>query len=72
MTENGKVKAIIDIRADCPLKNGEHKFNKSFVRKVKRVGKYLLLNEETKSVYLELSEDINEQIELLEKLKKIF
>ena len=72
MTENGKVKTIIDIRADCPLKNGEHKFNKSFARKVKRAGKYLLLNEETKSVYLELSEDINEQIELLEKLKKIF
>jgi hypothetical protein len=72
MTENRKIKTIIDIRADCPLKNGEYKFNKAFIRKVKRVGKYLLLNEETKSVYLELSDEINEQIELLEKLQKNF
>jgi hypothetical protein len=72
ITENGKIKTIIDIRADCPLKTGGYRFNEAFVRKVKRVGKYLLLNEETKAVYLELSEDINEQIELLEKLKKIF
>lgn len=72
MSENGKVKAIIDIRADCPLKNGDYKFNRTFIRKVKRVGKYLLLNEETKRFYTELSDEINEQIELLEKLQKNF
>ena len=65
MTETGKIKTIIDIRANCPLKDDDYKFQKSFIRKVKRVGKYLLLNEETKVVYLELSEEINEQIELL-------
>lgn len=72
--EDGKliIKTIIDLRADCPLVSGEYKFNKAFVRRVKRVGKYLLLNEETKSKYIELSDEINEHIELFEKLQKNF
>lgn len=65
VTEDGKIKTIIDLRADCPLKSCEYKFKKSFIRKVKRVGKYLLLNEETKALYMELSDEINEQIELM-------
>lgn len=68
ITENGSVKTIIDIRADCPLKNDGYKFNKAFLRKVKRVGKYLLLNEETRKTYESLSEEINEQIELMKLL----
>lgn len=65
VTEDGKIKTIIDLRADCPLKSCEYKLKKSFIRKVKRVGKYILLNEETKALYMELSDEINEQIELM-------
>ncbi|MBO5857165.1 MAG: hypothetical protein J6Q87_02850 [Clostridia bacterium] len=65
VTEDGKIKTIIDLRADCPLKSCDYKFQKSFIRKVKRVGKYLLLNEETKALYMELSDEITEQIELM-------
>ena len=65
MTGTGKIKTIIDIRANCPLKDDDYKFQKSFLRKVKRVGKYLLLNEETKALYMKLSDERNEQIELL-------
>lgn len=72
-TEGGseKVKAIIDLRADCPLASGEYKFNRAFVRKIKRVGKYLLLNEETKVKYLELSDEINDLLAFFEKIQKI-
>lgn len=71
-TEDGNeiVKTIIDLRADCPLTSGEYKFNKAFVRKVKRVGKYLLLNDETKSKYLELCDEINELLAFFEKFQK--
>ena len=71
-TEDGKeiVKTIIDLRADCPLASGEYKFNKAFLRKVKRVGKYLLLNDETKAKYLELSDEINDLLALFEKFQK--
>lgn len=72
ITENGKIEVIFDVRADCPLKKGDYKFKRSFVRRVKRVGEYLLLNEETKREYIELSRDITEQIELLEKFQKFF
>lgn len=69
---DGKIKTIIDIRADCPLKCGEYKFKKSFLRKVKRVGKLLLLNEETRKFYVELSENINEYLNLSDLLEKNF
>lgn len=65
-----KIKTIIDLRADCPLKECEYKFQKSFLRKVKRVGKLLLLNEETKEFYLSLCDDFNEQIALLKLFQK--
>jgi hypothetical protein len=67
-----KVKTIIDLRADCPLKRGEYNFNKAFLRKVKRVGKYLLLNEETKALYLSLCADMNEYLSLIKLFEKNF
>lgn len=70
--ENGEIKIVFDYRAECPLKNGEYKFEKSFVKKVKRVGKYLMLNEETKAVYLSVCADFNEYEKLLNLLEKKF
>ena len=66
-----KVKVCFDYRADCPLyiPNPEYEFNKRFIKCVRRVGKYLLLNEEVKEFYLELSDACNEYYELLKKIK---
>ena len=68
-TGEGVVKICFDYRADCPLSQKEYKFSKGFIKGVKRVGKYLLLNEETKAFYLELSDACNEYYELLKKIK---
>ncbi len=67
-----RVKVVFDLRADCPLCEGEYEFNKEFLHRLKRVGKYLLLNEETSALYLDLCDDFNEQIEFFEKLQKNF
>lgn len=66
-----EVSVCIDYRADCPLAapNSEYEFNKSFIKGVRRVGKYLLLNEETASYYKELSDACNDYYELLKKFK---
>ena len=70
VTDEGDVKVCFDYRADCPLStNNDYEFNKRFIKAVKRVGKYLLINEETKEFYLELSDACNEYYELLKKLK---
>ncbi len=71
VTNEGSVKVCFDYRADCPLymPNPDYKFNKRFIKGVRRVGKYLLLNEETKELLLELSDACNEYYELLKKLK---
>ena len=71
VTEEDGVKVCFDYRADCPLyiSKPEYKFNKRFIKGVRRVGKYLLLNNETKDFYLELSDACNEYYELLKKLK---
>ncbi len=66
-SEDGSVNVIFDLRADCPLEKGAYKFRRRFVKAVRRVGKYLLLNEETATYYKELSEVQQEQIELLKK-----
>ncbi len=63
------VRVSFDYRADCPLCEKEYSFDKRFIKGVRRVGKYLLLNEETKAFYLELSDACNEYYELLKKLK---
>ncbi len=66
-----KVNVCFDYRADCPLSmpNPDYRFNKRFIKGVRRVGKYLLLNEETKGFYLELSDMQKEYYDLLKKLK---
>ncbi len=66
-----KVKVCFDYRADCPLyiPKPEHEFNKRFLKGVRRVGEYLLLNEETKELLLDLSDMQKEYYDLLEKLK---
>ncbi len=64
-----RIKVCFDYRADCPLSHSEYKFNHRFLKAVRRVGKYLLLNEETAQYYNELSEACNDYYELLKKLK---
>ena len=65
--EDGSIKVILDLRSDCPLTEGKYEFNKRFVKSVRRVGKYLLLNEETAEYYKGLVEEQEEQLELLKK-----
>ncbi len=68
INENGEIEIIYDSRANCPLVAGEVKINRRFCKAVKRVGKYLLLNEETKECYKAISEDVEE----IQKLSEIF
>ena len=65
---NAEIEVIFDLRADCPIVEGEYKINPRFKKAVKRVGKYLLLNEETKAYYKELSQVQSEYISLMNKL----
>lgn len=62
------IEVIFDYRADCPITKGEYNINRKFKKAVKRVGKYLLLNEETKEYYKEVSQLQTDYIELIEKL----
>lgn len=64
------IEADFDSRAACPLTSGEYEITRRFVKGVKRVGKYLLLNEETEKYYRELSDEIQEYIVLKNFLKK--
>jgi len=64
-----KINVCFDYRADCPLSQSDYEFNRSFVKAVRRVGKYLLLNEETAQYYKELSDACSDYYELLKKLK---
>ncbi len=64
------IKVVFDFRADCPLWEGKYDFNRRFVASVKRVGKYLLLNEETAAYYKDLSDMHKEQIELIKKIQE--
>lgn len=68
--DNGReyVEVEFDVRADCPLLSGEIEINRRFCKAVKRVGKYLLLNEETARTYRFLSDEISDIIEF----QKIF
>ncbi len=70
VSEEGNIDVIFDLRADCPLSEGEYQFSRRFVKGVKRVGKYLLLNGETATYYKELCHIQNEQIELIKKFQK--
>lgn len=66
--ENGNeyIEVIYDPRASCPLCFGEQKLSRRFTKAVKRVGKYLLSNEETEKVYREISDEINDILNLQE------
>lgn len=62
------VEIEFDSRADCPLLEGNDKIDRRFCKAVKRVGKYLLLNDETAHVYRYIDEEIKE----INTLKKLF
>ncbi len=64
-----EISVIFDLRADCPLRNGEYGFNRAYIKYVKRVGKFLLLNEETGEFYRELSAMEEEFLNFSLKLK---
>lgn len=68
--EKGKeeIEVVFDLRADCPIVEGEYKINPRFEKAVKRVGKYLLLNEDTRTYYKELSQVQSEYRSLMNKL----
>lgn len=61
------IKTEFDRRADCPLTRGEIKISRRFCKAVRRVGKYLLLNDETAEFYRGLCRE-QRDIELMEKL----
>ncbi len=62
------IEVMMDPRADCPLVTEDYSFNLQFLKAVKRVGKYLLLNEETATAYRNLSSEIEEIYKLKELL----
>ncbi|MGN0526466.1 MAG: hypothetical protein ACI4IF_03445 [Acutalibacteraceae bacterium] len=64
---NDTVKAVFDIRGECPLISCDYEFQKSFIKSVRRTGKYLLLNDETKKVYKRISKEVEESYRILEK-----
>lgn len=72
VSEDGEtlIKTVFDYRADCPLCQGGYEFDKGFIKAVRRVGKFLLLNEETAEVYRKLSSEFDEYYELMEKFGK--
>ena len=55
-----KIEASFDVRANCPLTSGGFKISRRFDKAVRRVGKYLLLNDETAALLKELSEELDE------------
>ncbi len=63
------VKVIFDCRADCPIIAGKYEITRKFEKAVRRVGKYLLLNEETKAYYRELSQVQTDYLEFVKKFK---
>ncbi len=62
-----RVEVIFDCRADCPITEGDYQISRRFEKAVRRVGKYLLLNEEIKAYYKELSQVQTDYLKLLEK-----
>lgn len=61
--ENGKVKAVLDSRGRgvCPLVSlgDEVVFNKAFIRRVARLGRFLKKDEECRKVLIETSREID-------------
>lgn len=54
------IETEFDVRANCPLVSGEFKIDRRFDKAVRRVGKYLLLNDETAHFYKKLSAELEE------------
>lgn len=73
MNEEGDIEAVIDWRGYgvCPLISHceEVKFNRIFLRTVRRVGRILYRDEDTFPFMKKISEEIKSQKELIEKLK---
>lgn len=64
------IEVEFDARANCPLVSGDYEITREFVKRVRRVGKYLMLNEETHKHFRELSDEIQEYTVLKNFLKK--
>ena len=64
-----KVEVIFDYRADCPITEGNYKISRRFEKAVRRVGGYLLLNEETKAYYKELSQIQTDYLKFIERFR---
>lgn len=63
MYENGKVKAVIDIRGVgvCPLISHKNEvlFNKAFIRRVNKLGRFLRKDDECRKLLWETSREID-------------
>ena len=68
MINDGQIETTFDIRANCPLTSGELKINRRFDKAVRRVGKYLMLNDETSDFLKSLSAELEEYDSLKELL----
>ncbi len=70
--ENGReyIDVFFDPRADCPLCCEDVMLSPQFIKAVKRVGRYLLLNDETAECYRKISAEIEEINSLKELLFK--
>ena len=73
MNSEGDIEAVIDTRGYgiCPLTEhqNEIKFNRRFLRSVRRVGRILYRDEDTFPFMKKISEEIKFQKELIEKLR---
>lgn len=73
MNSEGDIEAVIDTRGYgiCPLteRQSEIKFNRRFLRSVRRVGRILYRDEDTFPFMKKISEEIEFQKELIEKLR---
>ncbi len=66
MVNEGEIETAFDVRANCPLVSGEIKISRRFHKAVRRVGKYLLLNDETSAFLKDLSAEIEDYNNLRE------
>lgn len=74
VNDKGEIEAVIDSRGFgvCPLveHSAEVKFDRRFLRTVRRAGKILMRDEDTRAFMTKMSEEIKAQEELIEKLLK--
>jgi len=74
INQNGKIEAVLDYRgySVCPMIKNENiiKFDRRFIKAVKKVGKLLYKNPECKEFIDRVSKDIREEKEILNKFIK--